>query len=236
MAGGRGTRARPYTDYIPKAMIPVAGRPLIDHILDYVAASDTIDGTVVVADFEGVGGQMRNYLEGDRRRGGVVLAQDSSSGTGGDLLHAEPHLGGSGEFLLWFVDNLCAPDIPGMAAHYRRMGSLACIATRTRRREETGFAEVRNGAVIRFAEKPVVELPMAECLGLYILSTGVLRMIREVGGSVNLSYDILQGMARQGSVSAYDIGTDWMDVSSPAHLERNRALADSIVERMASAG
>ncbi len=41
----------------------------------------------------------------------ISFVQDSQSGTGGDLLHIEKNLKGESEFLLWFVDNLCAVDI-----------------------------------------------------------------------------------------------------------------------------
>ena len=233
LAGGRGTRARPYTDYIPKAMIPIGDRPLIDYVVEYVGASDIIDGVVIIADFDGVGGQIRNYFEGSSYKVSTTLVQDSNSGTGGDLLHAEPYLKDSSEFLLWFVDNLCALDISGMAKHLRQKQSLACIATRTRRREETGFADVSDGVVRRFVEKPVVGLPMAECLGMYVLSTDILPRIRAAGSNVNLSYDILQNESQNGAVSAYEIKADWLDVSSPAHLERNRELAKSIIQQMA---
>ena len=232
LAGGSGTRGKPYTDYIPKAMFPVGNRPLIDYILDHVCASDVIDGVIIISDFEGLGGQIKNYLEDSRRKKGITLVQDSQSGTGGDLLHAQQALEGSQEFLLWFVDNLCALDISAMLSHFQEKGGLACIATRTSRREETGFADVADGMVRSFSEKPTVRLPMAECLGIYILSTGILPMIRQVQGSVNLSYDILQGLAQRGGVSAYNTDEDWMDVGSPATLERNASLASGIIRRM----
>ncbi|WP_320416534.1 nucleotidyltransferase family protein [Candidatus Nitrosotenuis chungbukensis] len=38
LAGGKGTRARPFTDYFPKAMIPVLGSPLIDHVVRYLSS------------------------------------------------------------------------------------------------------------------------------------------------------------------------------------------------------
>lgn len=234
LAGGKGTRGRPYTDYIPKAMIPVDDRPLIGHVLDYVCASDSIDGAVVISDFEGLGAQIGNYLNGMRYGKDVSLIQDSGSGTGGDLLHAARELEGSGEFLLWFVDNLCALDIDGMVSRFKEGGGLACIATRRRRREETGFAVVRDGIVEDFREKPVLELPMAECLGIYVISTRILGMIEERGGSVNLSYDILQGLVGGGNVISYDIGdAEWMDVESPAALERNGGAVRRIIRQMA---
>lgn len=247
MAGGRGTRARPYTDYFPKAMMPVQGRPLVSHVVEYLLSLDAVDEAVVLTDLKGLGGQIAGYMGGRR---GVTMVQDAQAGTGGDLLRARPHLRGEETFVLWFVDNLCRADVLGMDALLRRTGSLACVATRSSRREETGFAEVGgSGIVSRFVEKPTVQLPMAECLGIYALSTAILPRVarraaekrREAGkgggaaADVNLSYDVLEALAAEGRVCAYDIGGEpWIDAESPAAVDRSATTAAEIVSRMAA--
>lgn len=248
MAGGRGTRARPYTDYFPKAMMPVQGRPLVAHVVEYLLSLGPVDEAVVLTDLGGLGAQIAEYMGGRR---GVTMVQDAQAGTGGDLLRARPHLRGEETFVLWFVDNLCRADVLGMDALLRRTGSLACVATRSSRREETGFAEVgESGIVSRFVEKPTVRLPMAECLGIYALSTAVLpRVARAAAGKradggrgargpaadVNLSYDVLEALAAEGRVCAYDVGGEpWIDAESPAAVDRNAATAAEIVARMAA--
>ncbi len=232
LAGGSGTRGRPYTEYIPKAMIPVCGRPAIAHIVDYLGRSDAIDGITVLADLEGLGGQIQNYLGGSGRD--ISFVQDSGSGTGGDLLHLAPDVCEGGQFLLWFADNLCRIDVAGMRDRLRESRTMACIATRTRRREGTGFAVVDGGLIKRFVEKPEVQLPMSECLGVYVLSAGIINEIRRCGsGQVNLSYDILEGLSGRGQVSAFDIGqSPWIDVESPAILDRNMPVVKKIIRQM----
>ena len=247
MAGGRGTRARPYTDYFPKAMMPVQGRPLVSHVVEYLLSLGPVDEAVVLTDLGGLGGQVAEYMGGRR---GVTMVHDAQAGTGGDLLRARPHLRGEETFVLWFVDNLCRADVLGMDALLRRTGSLACVATRSSRREETGFAEVGgDGIVSRFVEKPTVPLPMAECLGIYALSTAILpRVARRAaekrrdakkggggGADVNLSYDVLEALAAEGRVCAYDIGGEpWIDAESPAAVDRSAATAAEIAGRMAA--
>ena len=257
MAGGRGTRARPYTDYFPKAMMPVQDRPLVAHVVEYLQSFKSIDEVLVLADLRGLGGQIGEYMGGRR---GVTMIQDTQSGTGGDLLCARRNLRGEGSFVLWFVDNLCRIDIEAMAARLDETGSLACVATRSSRREETGFARVDEaGMVAEFVEKPAVPLPMPECLGVYALSRAVLLRVARAagrkggaggkvdgagagvagrargGGGVNLSYDILEGLAGEGRVCAYDIGAEpWIDAESPAAVDRNASTAAEIVARMAA--
>ena len=237
LAGGRGSRGRPYTEYIPKAMFPAAGAPLVSHVVGHLLSYPFVEEAVVVADFAGLGSQIRLYMEGSFG-GRVRFAQDSQRGTGGDLLCAAPRLRGAGPFALWFVDNLCALDLEAMRDSFESSGRPACVAVRSQRREETGFARVSGGLVERFYEKPVLDLPLSECLGVYMLDGSVISRLRACGpGQVNLSYDVLQPMAAEGKLAAYDIGrSGWLDVESPAVLERNAAYARRIISRMGRGG
>ena len=61
LAGGKGTRAKPFTDFFPKALIPVEGKPLIDHIVHFLSSFKIIDEIVVISDFKGPGGQIQHY-------------------------------------------------------------------------------------------------------------------------------------------------------------------------------
>ncbi|MEM3107248.1 MAG: NTP transferase domain-containing protein, partial [Candidatus Nitrosotenuis sp.] len=54
LAGGKGTRARPFTDYFPKAMMPVHERPLISYIVDHLASFKSISELIIVADLKGL--------------------------------------------------------------------------------------------------------------------------------------------------------------------------------------
>jgi len=120
LAGGRGTRGKPFTDYIPKAMIPVHGRPLVHHIAKYLTKFDIIDEVIILGDFSGIGKQIEKYFENHTAfKKPIKFIQDSQSGTGGDLVHLKSSLGKSKEFLLWFVDNLCPVDIKNAQISHR---------------------------------------------------------------------------------------------------------------------
>ena len=232
LAGGKGTRGKPYTEYFPKAMTPINGKPLIDYIVKYVKSFSFIKEVIIISDFEGLGGQIKNYF-GDQKN--ITFVQDSQSGTGGDLLHIEKKLKDESEFLLWFVDNLCAIDVKKMREFFKKKNSSACIATRTKRKEETGFAVVENGVIKEFKEKPVMKLQLSECLGVYILGKEVLKKIKvkQKQKQINLSYDILQQLSKEGKISAFDIeDNEWMDVESPMVLERNEKTVKKIIKQM----
>ncbi len=231
LAGGKGTRGKPYTEYFPKAMISINGKPMIDYVIKYLKSFNFIKEIIIISDYNGLGGQIKNYYGKQKN---IKFVQDSQNGTGGDLLHIEKELKDESEFLLWFVDNLCAIDIKKMRETFKEKNSFACIATRTKRKEETGFAIVENGIIKEFKEKPVIKLQLSECLGVYMLGKEIIQKIKmKKTKQVNLSFDILQQLSKEGKVSAYDIGErEWIDAESPIILERNEKLVTKIIKQM----
>ena len=231
LAGGKGTRGKPYTEYFPKAMTPINGKPLIDYIVKYLKSFNFINEVIIISDFNRLGEQIRNYF-GDQKN--LVFVQDSQSGTGGDLLHIEKRLKKESEFVLWFVDNLCAIDLKKMMELFREKNSTACIATRTKRREETGFAIVEDGIIKEFKEKPEMKLQLSECLGIYMLGKDIIKRIKtKKQKEINLSYDILQQLSKEGKISAFDIqDKEWLDVESPMIIERNEKTVKKIIKQM----
>ena len=232
LAGGKGTRGKPYTEYFPKAMTPINGKPMVDYVVRYLKSFNFIKEIIIISDYEGLGGQIKNYYGNQKN---IKFIQDSQSGTGGDLLHIEKELKGESEFVLWFVDNLCAVDIKKMRSTFKEKNSSACIATRTKRKEETGFAIVEDGIIKEFREKPTMKLQLSECLGIYMLGKDIIEKIKKKKNQkqINLSYDILQQLSKEGKVSAYDIAEkEWIDAESPMVLERNEKLVTKIIKQM----
>ena len=163
MAGGCGTRGRPYTEFIPKS-IPVNGRPVIAHVAEYLASLPEISEIIILSDFTGLGEQIRNYFGSSKVNGKrIKFIQDSQSGTGGDLLHLRPHLK-AGNFILWFADNICAVDAASMLHTLKMTKTLACVAMRSSRKEETGFADVEGDIVKRFVENNTHYTSCKSCL------------------------------------------------------------------------
>ena len=236
LSGGKGTRGKPFSDFFPKAMIPVNGKPLIDYIVNYISSFDFIDQIIIVSDFTGLGNQIKHYFDVKKDSKKIKFVQDSGNGTGGDLLYTSKFLKNTPDFLLWFVDNLCAIDIKKMIKFFKEKKSLACIATRIYRKEETGFATVRDGIITDFVEKPLVKLNNHECLGVYILNRKILEEIKKKSKAkkgINLSFDILEKLSKKKLVCAYDIGDrSWLDVESPIIVERNQKIVNKILQQM----
>ena len=92
LAAGLGTRMRPITETMPKALIEVAGKPIVDHAIDRLVAAGV---TRVVVNLHHKGDMLAAHLEA-RRDVEIVLSEEPELlETGGGILNALPHLGES---------------------------------------------------------------------------------------------------------------------------------------------
>ena len=262
LAGGYGTRAKPFTDYFPKAMFPLDGRPVIDHIVRFLARISSISEIIIVCDFDRFGRQIINYFEGKDSVLGkpIKFVEDKRKGTGGSLLEVERHIGQDEYFLVWFADNLSGLKIDGMIREFNLIRSknkeaiIGMIATRKKRREETGRVILENpqvnnsgssnNTVIKikeFIEKHTFSLEQPEALGIYVFSKCIFKYLHKrsnegYNSSFDLSRDILNKIPGTANIFSYDIGDDieWLDAQSLAYLDRNKDIIEKILFQMHS--
>jgi len=113
-AAGLGTRLKPLTDTMPKALVPVGGKPLIQHVAERLKASGIEEAVVNVHHFADMVEDWVSLQEimpmkiSDERS---LLLE-----TGGGVLHARPFMEGCGRFLVHNVDILSDLDIPWFAS------------------------------------------------------------------------------------------------------------------------
>lgn len=116
-AAGLGTRLKPITDRLPKALVPVCGRPLIEHVSRKLKASGIDEAVVNVHHFadmieDWIGSQDIMPMKTSDER-------DKLLETGGGILNARRHLEGCGTFLVHNVDIISDLDIPWLASQVR---------------------------------------------------------------------------------------------------------------------
>lgn len=224
LAAGLGTRMRPLTDTRPKALIEVAGRPLIDHALDRVAAAGI--GTAVV-NLHYLADMLRAHLAG-RRRPRVVFSEERPQllETGGGIVQALPLLGPA-PFVVLNSDAVWGgtdPLGPLLAAwDPARMDALLLLvargAARGYSRPGDFFLDVEGGRPRRrgaAAEAPLVYT------GAQMLHPRAFADAPAGAFSLNLIWDRLLGAGRLAAVVHHG---PWVDVGTPAGI----ALAEAVV-------
>src|SRR6476659_2116343 len=153
MAGGEGTRLRPLTSNQPKPMVPIVGKPCMEHIIDLLRRHGIDEIVVTVAYLPQV---IRGYF-GDGESLGVTLhysVEETPLGTAGSVKHAEALLDET--FLVISGDALCDFDLTAIVAAHKAGGAAATLGLKSVENPlEFGVVIIdEDGRIERFLEKP----------------------------------------------------------------------------------
>ncbi len=213
MAGGFGTRLRPLTNNIPKPMIPMANKPMMEHVVDLLRQHGITD-LVTLLHFrpELIEGYFGDGAEFGVRMTYVSPAEDY--GTAGAVKNAEPHL--SGTFLVMSGDVLTDFDLTAALAFHRERGAdLTILLTRVENPLQYGVVITEpDGRISRFLEKPSWSEVFSDTVntGTYILEASVLDLIPPRRES-DFSRDLFPSMLREGrKLFGYIASGYWRDV------------------------
>lgn len=221
-AAGAGTRLRPLTADRPKALVDVAGRPLILRLLDALAPLD-LDGYVVVVGYRGA--QIVEAV-GDAHAGRPVtyVEQSARRGLADAVLTAEPAV--SGPFLVVNGDNVIDADLAPVLEHHRQSDATATIPVREVSAAEargTGIVTVEDGRVTRAIEKPDEPPSQLAMTGCWVLEPAVFDACRRIDpaatGELELA-DAIDMLIRDGHrVDAVPFPGWRLNVNTPADVD-----------------
>jgi mannose-1-phosphate guanylyltransferase/phosphomannomutase len=223
MAGGEGSRLRPLTSQRPKPLVPVAGRPIMEHILLHLRTHQMRD---VVATVQYLGANIRNYF-GDGSDSGVALTysvEDSPLGTAGSVALAKATL--KDTFCVISGDALTDVDLTAAVRFHRSCKAMVTIVLKPVPNPlEYGVVVVDDeGRIQRFLEKPSWGEVFSDLAntGIYILEPAVFDFFR-AGEAADWSGDVFPKMLNEGE-ALYGWVADgyWEDVGShQAYLKAN---------------
>jgi MurNAc alpha-1-phosphate uridylyltransferase len=215
MAAGLGTRMRPLTDTLPKPLVPVAGKPLIDHVLDKLAEAGV--GTAVI-NVHYFADQIERHVTG-RRAPKIVISDERARllGTGGGVIHALPKLGGAPFFhvnsdTLW-LDGV-TPNLERLAHAFdpATMDALLLLAATP---DSIGYAGrgdynmCPDGLLRRRTEQEVVPFVFA---GVAILSPALFKDAPAGEFSLTTLFD---RASEAGRLAGLRLEGLWMHVGTP---------------------
>ncbi len=178
MAGGEGTRLRPLTSNQPKPMVPIVGKPCMEHIVELLRAHGLDDIVVTLAFMPQV---IRGYF-GNGEQLGVRMTysvEDTPAGTAGSVKLAEGAL--DEPFLVISGDALCDIDLASLIRFHREKEALVTIALKSVDNPlEFGIVVTdEEGRIERFLEKPSWAQVFTDTIntGIYVVQPEVLREI-----------------------------------------------------------
>lgn len=219
MAGGQGMRLRPLTVDVPKPMLSVAGRPILERLVLHLVGSGIRQIYISV-----------NYLShviekhfGDGSSFGcsiTYLHEDEPLGTGGalSLLPSPP----TAPILVMNGDLVAQPDIGEILVAHEALEAIATLCVRPYRVDVPyGVADAVDGRLVALREKPSEEISINA--GIYVLSPSAVAMIpRGVFYPITKLFE--QCLADGKSVATHRLQGEWIDVGQHDELRKARGL------------
>ena len=210
LAGGMGTRLRPITYEIPKALIPIGGKTITQHLFELLKKFGVTE--IILA----VGYLRKKIMDyfGDGSKFGVsveYIEEEEPLGTAGPLKKAKDLLNEA--FIVSNGDELKDINIKEMYALHKENKALATIAlTKVDDPSKYGVARLSGSKILEFIEKPKKEDAPSNLInsGFYILEPEVIDMIPE--GFAMLEKDIFPKLAKEGRLFGYPFSGYWSDI------------------------
>ena len=202
LAAGFGTRMRPLTDRLPKALVPVAGRPLIEYALLFVKSHGIEE---VVINLHHLGHLLRDAL-GDGSAYGLRITyspEDPILDTGGGIKNAQPFLDGE-PFLVLNADTILDFDLTAFLATHRQTQAIGTLLLRPNPDEMTyGLIETdRTGAIRRIRGEPSemeVQQPLSDFMftGCQVLAPRIFDYMPQ-GRAFSTTHEFYPQLIRRG--------------------------------------
>jgi len=223
LAAGKGTRMGPLTENRPKAMLPIANRPLLEHIIVAIKAAGIKDFLVVtgyckekIIDHFGNGRSLGVNIE--------YIEQQRQNGTADAIAVARNSI--TERFLVTNGDVIAGiPDIKNIL---NARGEVVIAAKKVASPEEYGILYVKGNSVEKIVEKPKNPLSDLANAGIYVFEPSIFDAISGTGHSTRGEYEITDSIQRlidSGKSSAYVSLETWQDIGFPWHmLEANEMM------------
>lgn len=225
LAGGQGLRLRPLTDQRPKVMIPIAGKPILEWIIDWLRMNEISEIVLGVAyKRQTVIDYFKNSVQGVEMR---FSEHTVEGGTGeGFRLAIERHVRDK-TFIAMNGDELTDIQISQFANFHIQNGGLATIAV-SALRSPFGIVEMSGDTITRFREKALLD-PYYVSTGVYMFNREIVEFLPKTG---NIETETFPKLASRGSLKAYRHEGFWGTINTIKDLQE---VEQEILKKQSSA-
>jgi len=252
LAAGKGTRVQPITHVIPKPMIPILQKPVMEFLLELLKEHGF---TEVMVNVSHLAEEIENYFR-DGQRFGVEIAYsfEGSIQDGeliGDALGSAGGLKKIQDFQTFFDDTfvvLCGDalidlDLTEAVRRHRAKGALASLVTKTVPKDQVSSYGVvvsdDDGKIQAFQEKPNVEEALSDTIntGIYLFEPEIFEHIPS-GTSFDIGADLFPALVKQGApFYALPMDFEWVDIGKvPDYWQAIRSVLQGEVRQVGVPG
>jgi mannose-1-phosphate guanylyltransferase len=217
LVGGQGSRLRPITYDVPKALVPLRNRPFMGYMLDFLR-SGGLDGAVLSLGY--LPTPIQEYLAGCDLDGFSVdyAVEGRALGTAGGIKNATRYIEDRGPIVAVNGDVLSGLDLRQLIEQHESTDAMATITlTSVEDPTDYGLVEVDHDMMVhRFIEKPAADEVTTSLVnaGIYVLEPEVLEMI-PAGREVSIEREIFPELQAMGRLRAYVSSSYWRDIGTP---------------------
>lgn len=219
LAGGKGKRLRPFTYELPKPLIPLKGKPLLQHSLDLLKSHGI---TEIYLSIGYKGKQIKDYFGNGEKLGLKIkyIEEKTPLGTAGPLKLAEKYLDDT--FLLIWCDVLADIDLEDFIAFHKNSGGLATMALASVD-DVTGLGVVslKGPKVDGFFEKPTKEEAPSNLInaGMVILEPKVFKYFPDQK-VISIEKEVYPKLVAAGKMYGYPFFGQWYDTGTHEAYEK----------------
>ncbi len=220
LVGGEGTRLRPFTYELPKAMLPIHNKPMVQHVLDLLKSHGV---TEIYLAIHYKGEKIKEYF-GDGSKFGLnikYINEKTPLGTAGPLRLAKKYLDET-FFIVW-GDILSKIDLADFMHFHKNSEGLATVAlTSVEDPSRYGVAAMQGSRIIEFVEKPRKEEAPSNLInaGIAIMEPEVVEKYVPLKGKSMVEYDVYPKLAADGKLFGYPFQGQWFDTGTHEAYER----------------
>ncbi len=217
LASGLGTRLRPLTDTVPKCLVPVAGRPMLDYWCDALEAAGISE---VLINTHHLAGQVRSFIASASAARDLNIHEAFEPellGSAGTVHANRDWMDGAGDCLIIYTDNLSTIDLAAFGAFHRSHAQpLSMALFHTSHPQQCGIATLDpDGLVTDFIEKPAHPASDLANAGLYMADAETWREIADMD-VFDFGMDVLPHFV--GRMQGYGFDGYHRDIGTPAAL------------------
>ena len=231
LVGGQGSRLRPITYDVPKAMVPLRNRPFMDFMVEFLRAG-RLRGAVLSLGY--LPDPIQEYFDGRDLDGFSMdyAVEDRALGTAGGIKNAEKYLDGE-PVVVVNGDVLSGMDLRVAIQRHKESDGLATIVLISVEDPTAyGLVEVDHDMLVRrFLEKPAADEVTTNLVnaGIYVLEPEVLAMI-PAGQEVSIEREIFPSLQAEGRLRAYVSSSYWKDIGTPrSYLTASQDVLSGVV-------
>jgi D,D-heptose 1,7-bisphosphate phosphatase len=235
LAGGLGTRLRPLTDSIPKCLVPIGGRPLLDYWVDALAGAGVREARV---NNHAHADQVRDYVAKVSASGRLKLDESYEPellGSAGTIAANADLADGASEVIIVYADNLSDVDLGRMLAFHRSHDDpFTMLLFRAPVPSACGIAELDGeGRVVSFVEKPKEPKSDLANGGVYVVDADAYREIAAMR-AFDLGFEVLPKFV--GRMRGWPWEGYHLDVGTHEALEKARRDAPGVMAGLRERG